>query len=97
MEKEGALGVILKHQHVTVTQKSSGKRSCGHQSDRTNGGRSRCGTRTVASHNHTRRNQRLDELIAAYAAMGFDPGVLREVVGLATAKGIRKLAHGFLC
>jgi hypothetical protein len=42
------------------------------------------------------RNHRLHELIAACAARGLDPRVVREALEMATDKGVRKLAHGFV-
>ncbi|MEO0077871.1 MAG: hypothetical protein ABIK86_02605 [candidate division WOR-3 bacterium] len=50
--------------------------------------------RAVAAHKETRRRQRIEEIIAMYTAKGLDPKILRQVLALATDKGIRKLAQG---
>jgi hypothetical protein len=50
----------------------------------------------VAEHKEKRRQQKIEELIARYAAQGLDPEVLRQVAALATDKGMRKLAHGLI-
>ncbi len=48
----------------------------------------------LAAHKEARRRQKIEELIAMYAARGLDPKILRQVAALATAKGMRKLASG---
>ncbi|MBM3323074.1 hypothetical protein FJY69_06325 [candidate division WOR-3 bacterium] len=50
--------------------------------------------RAVAAHKEARRRQKIEELIAMYAARGLDPEILRQVAALATDKGMRKLANG---
>jgi len=87
------LGNTHKPHQVSYSHRPAGSKLHAYHTVRSNGNHGHSGIRSVTYHSHTMRNHRLHELIAACAARGLDPRVVREALEMATDKGVRKLTQ----